>query len=517
MRKRKRYGKGMGIFLLAAVLVCGAVQPVFAEENGATDPNQKEVEEVVDTGELSKEKELNTEKIPDDDIRDSDSELELQSTADDGKGLPCVTADSVTWEGGLLKVPIDLGDYSADQLFVTLYVQSGNTGNFVSIGDFEGIGRMTLEENYAMYSPISGFWSCDKETFWTNAGTYSAKLEFRFIENNYITSTGCEDSFSLIIPSSNRMWQVEKKEVKFDGSENLTFSFANGTNYFELKSISHIELFLWKGSGGKNPDLESGFSFDMSAGTLTLEGNVVREALIKAVQDAQKEGLDTLPSRCAINVYAVASSGEEIRFNVVDREENDGGTTVAWELDLTDFNWTAEELKIVPEATDSTYIKGSWDGATIKCTGALEDFVSVLVDGTLVDRNNYTLESGSTILTFTPSYMNTLSAGKHAVTMNYTYGSVNTELTVQVRTGSGGGSSGGSGSSSTNKPDVSKPTEPANSMESTVSANGSNTSGSAAVSVQTGDSTTLIVWVLAAVFAAGVCGVLGWKRYSGRS
>lgn len=152
MKKRKRYGKGMEIFLLVAVLACGAVQPVFAEESGATNPNQKEVEEAVDTGELSKEKELNTEKISDDDIRDSDSEVELQSTADDRKGLPCVTADSVTWEGGLLKVPIDLGDYSADQLFVTLYVQSGNTGNFVSIGDFEGIGRMTLEENYAMYS-----------------------------------------------------------------------------------------------------------------------------------------------------------------------------------------------------------------------------------------------------------------------------------------------------------------------------------------------------------------------------
>lgn len=30
--------------------------------------------------------------------------------------------------------------------------------------------------------------------------------------------------------------------------------------------------------------------------------------------------------------------------------------------------------------------------------------VSVFVDGTLVDKSNYTLESGSTILTFTPRY-----------------------------------------------------------------------------------------------------------------
>ena len=114
-----------------------------------------------------------------------------------------------------------------------------------------------------------------------------------------------------------------------------------------------------------------------------------------------------------------------LRFNSIPKETDDLITSVnAWLLDLTNFDWTAEELKIVPEATDYTYMKGDQDGATIKCTGALEDFVSVEVDGALVDHNNYTLKSGSTILTFTAKYLSTLSVGKHEVTMNYTYGSV---------------------------------------------------------------------------------------------
>lgn len=152
-------------------------------------------------------------------------------------------------------------------------------------------------------------------------------------------------------------------------------------------------------------------------------------------------------------------------------------------------------LRIVPEVTDNTYVIGSSDGVTITCTGELKDFVNVMMDGVVVDKSNYTLREGSTILTFTTKYLDTLSVGRHTVTLNYTYGSVDTELTVLARGSSDGtngpaGSSGGSGT-----------------------ANRTNGSGSS-VSPKTGDHTTVLLWVFTALFAAGIGAVVIAKRHS---
>lgn len=48
----------------------------------------------------------------------------------------------------------------------------------------------------------------------------------------------------------------------------------------------------------------------------------------------------------------------------------------------------------------------STDGTlSITCDGALDKLTGIYVDGKLVDAANYTLQSGSTILTFNASYL----------------------------------------------------------------------------------------------------------------
>lgn len=99
----------------------------------------------------------------------------------------------------------------------------------------------------------------------------------------------------------------------------------------------------------------------------------------------------------------------------------------------TNATWTSEVMKtfseganltwvtdvIDPENTNLTYDPASGDSVTIRCVYPLEDFVSVTVDGEVVDPTNYTLQEGSTILTFTKAYLDTLSEGEHSVTMMY--------------------------------------------------------------------------------------------------
>lgn len=102
-----------------------------------------------------------------------------------------------------------------------------------------------------------------------------------------------------------------------------------------------------------------------------------------------------------------------------------------------DFYVTYEVGKL-PElmmaATDIPYTIGVGNGVTIKSTGDYDCFVRVEVDGKEIDKtNNYTLERGSTILTFTKSYMDSLSVGKHTVELFYKVGSVSVEMTVARR------------------------------------------------------------------------------------
>lgn len=92
-----------------------------------------------------------------------------------------------------------------------------------------------------------------------------------------------------------------------------------------------------------------------------------------------------------------------------------------------------DELAIVLEVTDRVYYIGSGGNATIKCTGELKDFVSAALDRQLIDPSCYTTAEGSTVLTLLSSYLDTLSVGDHVVTLNYTYGSIDTVLTVLDR------------------------------------------------------------------------------------
>ena len=91
--------------------------------------------------------------------------------------------------------------------------------------------------------------------------------------------------------------------------------------------------------------------------------------------------------------------------------------------------------------------KGSKDGLTFKSNGEFEELIGVTVDGVMIDKKDYTAKDGSTIVTLSPEYLETLKAGKHTFDMVYQNGMCGTqfEITNTVKP--------------TPKPDV-KPTKP---------------------------------------------------------
>ena len=92
------------------------------------------------------------------------------------------------------------------------------------------------------------------------------------------------------------------------------------------------------------------------------------------------------------------------------------------------------ELEVILEASNNLHVIASGESATLYCTGPLNKFIKVLVDEVEVDESCYETEEGSTILTFTPEYLDTLSVGDHDVTLVYTYGEAYAVLTIEEET-----------------------------------------------------------------------------------
>ncbi len=89
---------------------------------------------------------------------------------------------------------------------------------------------------------------------------------------------------------------------------------------------------------------------------------------------------------------------------------------VRYEFPATASKPSDEGVKITA-GNDSTYKPGSNESLTFRGNGELADFQYVKVDGSEVDPKNYDKSSGSTIITFTPEYLATLSNGSHTIEM----------------------------------------------------------------------------------------------------
>ncbi len=82
------------------------------------------------------------------------------------------------------------------------------------------------------------------------------------------------------------------------------------------------------------------------------------------------------------------------------------------------------------EGKDASYKKDGKTELAIKSNADFIDFESVLVDGKEIDKNNYTVKEGSTVVTLKADYLNTLSVGKHTVGIKSKNGIAETTITI---------------------------------------------------------------------------------------
>lgn len=74
------------------------------------------------------------------------------------------------------------------------------------------------------------------------------------------------------------------------------------------------------------------------------------------------------------------------------------------------------------ESDGSRWTVGDDSSVTMTANGPVGKFTEIEVDGEAVDAENYTVKSGSTVISLKPEYLSTLSVGNHTLTVIYTDG-----------------------------------------------------------------------------------------------
>ncbi|MEG2345560.1 MAG: hypothetical protein RSB81_06425, partial [Anaerovoracaceae bacterium] len=96
-----------------------------------------------------------------------------------------------------------------------------------------------------------------------------------------------------------------------------------------------------------------------------------------------------------------------------------------------------EETKFTEKIHDMTtgdnlvYALGTIEGATFTSDANIKDFLAVSIDGKQLKLEDITLKAGSTIVTISSEYMDTLSNGKHTVSIYSTTGTATATFTVK--------------------------------------------------------------------------------------
>lgn len=100
------------------------------------------------------------------------------------------------------------------------------------------------------------------------------------------------------------------------------------------------------------------------------------------------------------------------------------------------FLW-ANEVKTVTtssyyisEGANTNYVLGSASDVTIKASGDAEALTDLLMDGTSIPKDQYTITSGSTVAKLKSAYMETLSEGSHKLIFKYADGEASTTIRV---------------------------------------------------------------------------------------
>ena len=163
------------------------------------------------------------------------------------------------------------------------------------------------------------------------------------------------------------------------------------------------------------------------------------------------------------------------------------------------------------EGENGSWTQGGNGTLRFRVNGDISKFTGVKVDGTTLSTDQYTVKSGSTIITLKSGYLKGLSVGTHKITVIYTDGECSADF--EIKRATGGTTTEATTEDSENTTEATTEGGKSSTEATATSDSGAGTTATANAP-KTGDDSNPLVWIVLLVAACG--GMAGCTVYGKR-
>lgn len=355
------------------------------------------------------------------------------------------------------EAPVDVGSYKAVASYCgdAIHQPAKNNKATVLINPCQiVVGAAEVEKDYDGKPADSSYILYDKD------GNVIEKASEDLVLKLKVVTTAEDGTVTEGFPTNAGIYSVEYAFDEENQNPNYAVTFASFSVIINKKDVTVIPV-----EGQSKVEYED----DPETYEYTVEGVVEGESVDVTVSRAAGEEIGQYGYVLTVNPDHAANSN----YNFILDED-------AY-FEIVDF------IPAIIKGQNGIWIQNSGKGLSFTSNAKFADFLSVSVDGQIIDVNNYTAEDGTTIITLKPEYLATLLVGKHTLSVNSRTGSAVTEFTILAA------------ADQTNT--------------DTSNTDTSNTDTLKNKSIKTGDANNLILWI-ALLASSGVCvaGISGKRK-----
>ena len=241
---------------------------------------------------------------------------------------------------------------------------------------------------------------------------------------------GADQAFSI---TANEGYEIES--LKVDGaavSTATSYIFTNVRAAHTIEATFKQKITVEKPSIGKQPQNVSVKAGEQATFTVAATGTDLKYQWQIDRNDGKGFADIAGADRASYTTSAVDKNCNGYKYQCVISNSAGSVTTNAATLTVTESTTPSPDpvsYKIL-DGANSSWTENTDGSLTIRGNGEMEKFQNVKVDGKIIDKKNYTVTKGSTIITLKVDYLKTLATGDHTFEIVWTDGSATTKFAV---------------------------------------------------------------------------------------
>lgn len=241
---------------------------------------------------------------------------------------------------------------------------------------------------------------------------------------------GADQAFSI---TANEGYEIES--LKVDGaavSTATSYTFTNVRAAHTIEATFKQKITVEKPSIGKQPQNVSVKAGEQATFTVAATGTDLKYQWQIDRNDGKGFADIAGADRASYTTSAVDKNCNGYKYQCVISNSAGSVTTNAATLTVTESTTPSPDpvsYKIL-DGANSSWTENTDGSLTIRGNGEMEKFQNVKVDGKIIDKKNYTVTKGSTIITLKADYLKTLATGDHTFEIVWTDGSATTKFAV---------------------------------------------------------------------------------------